>query len=85
MGFLLLTREVRVFGQEIFAECFGADEFLVVNEQVNFDTAVERCFNLQGVVGVTFNQEEFDKVVELGSNVGGEIFLGMFNLQLGLI
>ena len=61
------------------SECVGADEFLVVNELANFDTAIDRCVALGGVVGVTFNQAELNKVLELGSSFGFNIYLGIGN------
>ena len=69
--------ELGVLGQEIRAECFGDDEFLVVDEEVNFETAVRRCVGLSAVLGVTFNKQEFDKVRELGLDFGGDIYMGM--------
>ena len=71
------TGKLRVLGQDISAECFGDDEFLVVEERVNFSTAVDRCVELSGVLGVTFNQPEFDKVRELGFDFGNDIYMGM--------
>ena len=66
-----------VLGQNIRAECFGDDEFLVGDEKVNFETAVSRCVGLSAVLGVTFNQQEFDKVRELGLDFGNDIYMGM--------
>ena len=65
-----------LLGQEIRAECFGEDEFLVVKELVNFSTAVDRCVELSGVLGVTFNQQEFDKVRQLGIDFVDDIYMG---------
>lgn len=66
-----------VLGQPTNAECIGDDELLVVGERVNFRTAVDRCVELEAVLGVTFNQQEFDKVRDLGFEFGGDIYMGM--------
>ena len=80
--FLVCKQASTTFAQEVASECVGSDEFLVVNQLANFDAAVVRCTNFSGVLGVTFNQQEFDKVVELGSHFDRTIYMGILKLLI---
>ena len=57
----------------------------MVKERVNFEAAVDKCEELSAVLGVTFNQAEFDKVRELGLNVRGDIYMTTLQYSVAVL
>ena len=59
------NKVMRVFSQNIVSECFGEDEFLVVEEDLDFNDAKDVCVELGGTLARISDQAEFNFVISL--------------------
>ena len=63
--------EVKAQSFPEFTQCFGASEFILVDEEIEFDDAVARCQDRGGQLAVPFTETEYQVFVSmvLGSTI----------------
>ena len=70
--------------QEEARMCVGASEFVLVDDTVSFEQAINRCAEKHGTLAVPFSQDEQDAVALLADSLGVDetIWLGKQDLEI---